>query len=118
MNKFENKFTVNMGEKKLIMNSNCTCALLLLLLFSFVRFNGKFSFKYLPKLQISKNATLGRHLTATRPINRGEVIYTDTPLLLGPKIASTAVCLGCHRSLAPQLLHRSTQDAPQVGFVP
>ncbi|XP_062700427.1 SET domain-containing protein SmydA-8-like [Aedes albopictus] len=67
--------------------------------------------------KISKNATLGRHLTATRPINRGEVIYTDTPLLLGPKIASTAVCLGCHRSLAPQLLQRSTDDdAPQIDF--
>ncbi|XP_029710886.1 SET domain-containing protein SmydA-8 isoform X2 [Aedes albopictus] len=65
---------------------------------------------------ISNNAVLGRHLTATRPINRGEVIYTDTPLLLGPKIASTAVCLGCHRSLAPQILQRTTDDAPPTDF--
>ncbi|XP_065074954.1 SET domain-containing protein SmydA-8 [Ochlerotatus camptorhynchus] len=51
--------------------------------------------------KISRNKTLGRHLTATRPIRRGELIYTDAPLLLGPKISSLPLCLGCHRDLAP-----------------
>ncbi|EAT44908.1 AAEL003788-PA, partial [Aedes aegypti] len=51
--------------------------------------------------KISSNAILGRHLTATRPIRRGELIFNDSPLLLGPKIASIPVCLGCHRNLPP-----------------
>ncbi|XP_062539337.1 SET domain-containing protein SmydA-8 isoform X2 [Armigeres subalbatus] len=48
---------------------------------------------------ISRNTALGRHLTATRPIRKGEIIFIDSPLLLGPKIASVPVCLGCHRNL-------------------
>ncbi|XP_058819012.1 SET domain-containing protein SmydA-8-like [Topomyia yanbarensis] len=53
--------------------------------------------------KISHDPVLGRHLTATRTIQRGEIIYRDSPLLLGPKIGSVPVCLGCHRNLIPLL---------------
>ncbi|XP_058443703.1 SET domain-containing protein SmydA-8 [Malaya genurostris] len=53
--------------------------------------------------KISSNSLLGRHLTATRAIRRGEIIYRDPPLLLGPKVGSVPVCLGCHRNLIPLL---------------
>lgn len=36
---------------------------------------------------------------ATRPIRSGEVIFRESPLILGPKTASVPVCLGCHRNL-------------------
>ncbi|XP_021694528.1 protein msta isoform X2 [Aedes aegypti] len=65
--------------------------------------------------KISSNAILGRHLTATRPIRRGELLFTDSPLLLGPKIASIPVCLGCHRNLPPLILNQEI-DASQVDF--
>lgn len=51
--------------------------------------------------KLSTNATLGRHLVATRAIRSGEVIFRESPLLLGPKIASVPRCLGCHQDLTP-----------------
>ncbi|XP_053699243.1 SET domain-containing protein SmydA-8 [Sabethes cyaneus] len=62
--------------------------------------------------KVSRNAILGRHLAATRPIRRGEIIYRDPPMLIGPKINSVPLCLGCHRNLAPQLpAHNEQQPA-------
>ena len=51
--------------------------------------------------QLSTNTILGRHLVATRPIRSGEVIFRESPLILGPKTASVPVCLGCQRNLDP-----------------
>ncbi|XP_038105706.1 SET domain-containing protein SmydA-8 [Culex quinquefasciatus] len=51
--------------------------------------------------RLSTNATLGRHLVATRPIRSGEVIFRESPTVLGPKTASVPLCLGCHRNLDP-----------------
>ncbi|KAH8419595.1 hypothetical protein KR222_008130, partial [Zaprionus bogoriensis] len=53
--------------------------------------------------EMASNETLGRHLRATRDIRMGEQILREAPLVLGPKVASQPLCLGCHRNLqAPQ----------------
>ncbi|XP_001352921.3 SET domain-containing protein SmydA-8 [Drosophila pseudoobscura] len=53
--------------------------------------------------EVATNETLGRHLRATRDVKIGEEILREAPLLLGPKVASAPICLGCHRNLlAPQ----------------
>ncbi|KAH8370423.1 hypothetical protein KR093_003406, partial [Drosophila rubida] len=51
--------------------------------------------------ELATNQLLGRHLRATRDIAMGEQIMREAPLVLGPKVASPPVCLGCHRNLLP-----------------
>jgi len=45
--------------------------------------------------RICQSPTLGRYLEASRDIAAGDVILTDSPLLLGPKQVTMPVCLGC-----------------------
>lgn len=45
---------------------------------------------------------VGRFAQAIRDIKCGEIILRERPLLVGPKIISTPICLGCNRSLSPQ----------------
>ncbi|KAH8405988.1 hypothetical protein KR215_001817, partial [Drosophila sulfurigaster] len=51
--------------------------------------------------EMDTNQLLGRHLRATRDIRMGEQIMREAPLVLGPKVASPPICLGCHRNLLP-----------------
>ncbi|TDG42032.1 hypothetical protein AWZ03_011540 [Drosophila navojoa] len=51
--------------------------------------------------ELASNELLGRHLRATRDIRMGELIMREAPLVLGPKVASMPICLGCHRNLLP-----------------
>lgn len=48
---------------------------------------------------IKKNDKEGRFLVATRYIGAGEVIMKQPPLVLGPKMVSQPLCLGCHKIL-------------------
>lgn len=52
--------------------------------------------------QISEDGRVGRYVQAIRDIKCGEVILRERPLVVGPKIISTPICLGCNRSLRPQ----------------
>ena len=47
------------------------------------------------KLDIS--AELGYHVVANRDIQQGEIILKEDPIILGPKILSLPLCLGCGR---------------------
>lgn len=49
--------------------------------------------------KIATNETIGRHLIATTDISEGNVILQRKPLLICPKIATFALCLGCHKRL-------------------
>ena len=40
---------------------------------------------------------MGRHLIATRPIKEGDLVLRESPLILGPKVISLPVCVGCLR---------------------
>lgn len=51
--------------------------------------------------EVDTNELLGRHLRATRDIRMGELILREAPLVMGPKVASPPICLGCHRNLLP-----------------
>lgn len=51
--------------------------------------------------QIAKNDILGRFMVAKRNIKAGDVIVREPPLVLGPKISSIVMCLGCHRTINP-----------------
>jgi len=47
--------------------------------------------------KISKHPDLGRYLVATRDMDAGEIIFADSPLLIGPKQITEPVCLACYR---------------------
>ena len=42
---------------------------------------------------------LGRFLRATRDIEEGELIFDESPMVLGPKQLTVPVCLGCHKEI-------------------
>lgn len=52
-----------------------------------------------PLLQLHDDPRLGRHFRATRDIHAGELILREKPLVMGPKINSVPICLGCHQTL-------------------
>ncbi|XP_044252838.1 SET domain-containing protein SmydA-8-like [Tribolium madens] len=49
---------------------------------------------------VKRDEVLGRCIVATRDIQPGEVITESLPLIVGPKMASPPLCLGCHKKLA------------------
>ncbi|XP_052129989.1 uncharacterized protein LOC113203826 [Frankliniella occidentalis] len=51
--------------------------------------------------RLAVDATLGRHLVATRSIPAGDVFLRCESLIAGPKATGDAVCLGCCRPLGP-----------------
>ncbi|XP_069163542.1 uncharacterized protein [Procambarus clarkii] len=59
--------------------------------------------KHRPKCRpwrIGCSSELGRFMVATRDIAPGELLLEDKPLLLGPKMLTEPVCLGCYRPLS------------------
>ncbi|XP_049533897.1 SET domain-containing protein SmydA-8 [Anopheles darlingi] len=61
--------------------------------------------------RVVENACLGRYVVATRNIRQGEVIFRDAPAVVGPKMASVPVCLGCNRDLMATATVRQQGDA-------
>ncbi|XP_066950946.1 uncharacterized protein [Macrobrachium rosenbergii] len=56
--------------------------------------------KHKPKCRpwrVASSDDLGRFMVATRDITPGELLIQDPPLLLGPKMITEPVCLGCYR---------------------
>nr|XP_018907165.1 PREDICTED: protein msta-like [Bemisia tabaci]XP_018907166.1 PREDICTED: protein msta-like [Bemisia tabaci] len=49
--------------------------------------------------RLEYSPTMGRYVVANRDIKQGEIILKEKPIVLGPKIASLPVCLGCNRRL-------------------
>ncbi|XP_037786222.1 SET domain-containing protein SmydA-8-like [Penaeus monodon] len=45
--------------------------------------------------RVCQNDVLGRYLEASRDILPGEVIFRDSPLVVGPRQVTVPVCLGC-----------------------
>ncbi|XP_041982350.1 SET domain-containing protein SmydA-8 [Aricia agestis] len=45
---------------------------------------------------VSQNDKYGRYLTAKKDIERGEVIFSDLPVVVGPKPDTPPLCLGCY----------------------
>lgn len=60
-------------------------------------------------MKFAKNDTLGRHLVASKDLSPGEVILRKAPLVLGPKMASHALCLGCHKKLISEPVYNCTK---------
>ncbi|GAB0093570.1 SET domain-containing protein [Sergentomyia squamirostris] len=50
-------------------------------------------------IELKTDEIMGRMLCATRDIKQGEVIFTEKPLVIGPKLNCHPMCLGCHRFL-------------------
>ena len=42
---------------------------------------------------------MGRFLKATKEIPEGELIFTEAPMIIGPKQLTKPVCLGCHKEI-------------------
>lgn len=55
--------------------------------------------------KIERNEVLGRYVVATRDIKKGELIFHEPPLVVGPKAVSLPVCLGCHELVDIQNYH-------------
>ena len=53
-------------------------------------------FKCCPYKLVQGDASVGRYVVATRDIKAGEIIIEESPVTLGPKQFTNAVCLGCH----------------------
>ena len=49
--------------------------------------------------RIERSSAMGRFLMATRDIPEGELIFTESPMICGPKQLTKPVCLGCHKEL-------------------
>lgn len=45
--------------------------------------------------EIKKDPVVGRYMVASRDIQPGEVIFTDSPVAIGPDNSSKPLCLGC-----------------------
>lgn len=41
----------------------------------------------------------GRYLVATRDMKAGDMVMKESVLILGPKAATSTICLGCHRAI-------------------
>jgi len=55
----------------------------------------KFECKSLP-YKIEKSAELGRYLVASRDLKEGEILFEESPLVVGPVTVTTPVCLDCY----------------------
>ena len=50
-----------------------------------------------PVFSIEQNQEKGRHVVAVRDISPGDLILTDSPLIVSPHTKSKAQCLQCAR---------------------
>ncbi|CAB3385479.1 Hypothetical predicted protein [Cloeon dipterum] len=57
---------------------------------------GRHRFECRP-IKVAEDPVQGRYLVATKNISQGDLIFTDSPLLIGPKMVSSPICLGCHQ---------------------
>ena len=71
--------------------------------------------KCLP-IAVSSHPNKGRLLLSSRDIKAGEVIFTDTPLAVGPNQASEPICLGCHKPVN-MLLLKSRKCSAEIILV-
>ncbi|XP_022900342.2 SET domain-containing protein SmydA-8 [Onthophagus taurus] len=51
--------------------------------------------KYCKPFKVCEDDVLGRYLVATKPLNPGDVILKEPPLIWGPAQQTVPVCLGC-----------------------
>jgi len=53
-----------------------------------------------PKFRLETSERFGRYLVANRDIKKGELIFQEPPLVIGPKAVTYPVCLGCHKQIS------------------
>ncbi|XP_057374746.1 SET domain-containing protein SmydA-8-like isoform X1 [Daphnia carinata] len=53
-----------------------------------------------PPFKIDESEHEGRYLVAKRSIKAGEIILQEPPLVLGPKLQSLPLCLGCYKHIS------------------
>lgn len=52
-----------------------------------------------PPYKLNVSEQLGCHVVATRDIQQGEIIIKEEPIVVGPKVVSLPLCLGCGRRI-------------------
>ncbi|KAL1117668.1 hypothetical protein AAG570_003983 [Ranatra chinensis] len=55
-----------------------------------------------PLFKIEYSKVLSRYMVAIREIKAGQAVLRENAMILGPKMNSVPVCLGCHAALEPQ----------------
>lgn len=55
----------------------------------------KFECKSLP-YKIGKNDELGRFLIAAKDVKKGDILWTESPLVVAPNTITSPVCLNCY----------------------
>jgi len=63
--------------------------------------------KHLP-FKIAKSAELGRYLEATKDLKKGELIFKEAPLVVGPISVTPPVCLCCYAGVDGSYLCRKS----------
>ncbi|XP_059610034.1 SET domain-containing protein SmydA-8-like [Phlebotomus argentipes] len=66
--------------------------------------------------ELKVDEVMGRYLVATRDIKQGEVILKERPMVIGPKINSRVLCLGCHRFLSLQPKQKNYYKCSQCNW--
>ena len=63
--------------------------------------------KHLP-FKIGKSSELGRYLEATKDLKKGEIIFKEAPLVVGPISVTPPVCLCCYAGVDGSYLCRKS----------
>jgi hypothetical protein len=63
----------------------------------------KFSCKSLP-YKIGQSKVLGKFLEASRDVKKGDVLFNEPPLVVGPVAVSNPICLNCYRAVDGKFL--------------
>lgn len=60
--------------------------------------------------KVQYSDTFGRHMIATRDIRQGEMILKERPAVIGPRVSTFPMCLGCNTKLEPTQMEDGKLD--------
>merc|ERR1719234_2390737 len=67
-------------------------------------------------VRVQYDCEIGRYLVATRPVQAGELLISELPLVIGPYTRSKAQCLGCCRLISPTTSPSKAFTCPSCHF--
>ena len=50
--------------------------------------------------QIERNEQFGRFLVAQTDLKPGQLIFNESPMIVGPRQLTKPICLGCHKEIS------------------
>ena len=67
----------------------------------------------------SSDAEMGRYIVATRDLKPGELILTESPLVIGPMAVTVPICLGCYKNIDGKIKYvlLILMSYPEIGLI-